>query len=172
MPVKKWLVCLIVTCLFILGDTRSGMIAGAQTGPALHIDIPVKLEKANVVFDVGHAVFTGDMPFVLADMAFLGNDFKDGNTNGQIIAVFHGDAAYIILTDTAYNTARHVETGNPYAKLVAGLMSHGVQIEMCGATAKANHWSNADLLPGVKVNTDAMSRLTQLAQQGYSQIYE
>jgi intracellular sulfur oxidation DsrE/DsrF family protein len=51
-------------------------------------------------------------------------------------------------------------------------MSQGVQFEMCGATAKSNHWGNANLLPEVKVNTDAMVRLTQLAQQGYSQIYE
>jgi len=89
-----------------------------------------------------------------------------------VIAIFHGDAAYIILTDAAYDKARHVTTGNPYAKLVDGLMSKGVQFEMCGATAKSNNWGNAVLLPGVKVNSDAMARLTQLAQQGYSQIYE
>jgi hypothetical protein len=35
----------------------------------LHIDIPVKLEKANVVFDIGHAVYVGDMPFVIGDVA-------------------------------------------------------------------------------------------------------
>src|SRR5215831_3872185 len=114
----------------------------------------------------------GDMPFLLGDVGILANDFKDGNTQGQIIAIFHGDAAYIILTDAAYDKARHVTTGNPYAKLVARLMSKGVQFEMCGATAKSNNWGNADLLPGVKVNSDAMARLTQLAQQGYSQIYE
>ena len=170
MPVKKWLVSLIVICLFVVGDMRSD--AGSQTEPALHIDIPVKLEKANVVVDAGHAVFVGDMPFLLGDVGILANDFKDGNTQGQIIAIFHGDAAYIILTDAAYDKARHVTTGNPYAKLVDGLMSKGVQFEMCGATAKSNNWGNADLLPGVKVNSDAMARLTQLAQQGYSQIYE
>jgi intracellular sulfur oxidation DsrE/DsrF family protein len=172
MQVKNWLVSLFVICAFIVGDIGSGARAGAQAEQALRIDIPVKLEKANVVFDVGHAVFVGDMPFVLGDLSLLANDFKDGNTQGQIIAIFHGDTAYIILTDAAYNKARHVATGNPFAKLVAGLMSQGVQIEMCGATAKSNHWVNADLLPGVKVNTDAMARLTKLAQQGYSQIYE
>ena len=35
-------------------------------------------------------------------------------------------------------------------------MEQGVQIELCSATAAANHWGNADLLPGVKVNTNAM----------------
>ena len=42
----------------------------------------------------------------------------------------------------------------------------------CGATAAANHWINKDLLPGVKVNTNAMVRVTQLEQDGYTLIYE
>jgi hypothetical protein len=44
-------------------------------------------------------------------------------------------------------------------------MEQGVQIELCGATAAANHWGNADLLPGVKVNTNAMVRV-HLSQAG------
>ena len=51
-------------------------------------------------------------------------------------------------------------------------MEHGVQIELCGATAAANHWGNADLLPGVKVNTDAMARVTKLEQKGFTLIYQ
>jgi intracellular sulfur oxidation DsrE/DsrF family protein len=31
-------------------------------------------------------------------------------------------------------------------------MTHGIQVELCGATAKVHHWGNADLLPGVKVS--------------------
>jgi intracellular sulfur oxidation DsrE/DsrF family protein len=65
-----------------------------------------------------------------------------------------------------------VETGNPYLKLITGLMEEGVRIELCGATAKANHWGNADLLPGVKVNTDAMARVTELEQKGFTLIYQ
>ena len=41
-----------------------------------------------------------------------------------------------------------------------------------GATAQANHWVNADLLPGVKVNVNAMVRLTQLEQSGFTLIYQ
>ena len=40
------------------------------------------------------------------------------------------------------------------------------------ATAVANRWTNKDLLPGVKVNTNAMVRVTQLEQQGFTLIYE
>lgn len=43
----------------------SAMVArtSPQTEPALHIDIPVKLDKANAVFDVGHLLMTGEMPW-------------------------------------------------------------------------------------------------------------
>jgi len=51
-------------------------------------------------------------------------------------------------------------------------MKRGVHIELCGATAKAHGWGNADLLPGVKVNTDAMARTTQLVQEGFVKITE
>jgi intracellular sulfur oxidation DsrE/DsrF family protein len=152
---------------------------------ALHIDIPVKLEKANVVFDMGHLVMsTGDMPFLLGDLNLLVTDLKKSGATENIVAVFHGDAAYLVLNDNAYNLDRrmlndegynaggHVKSGNPYAELIGELMKQGVAIELCGATAKANHWGNADLLPGVKVNTDAMVRITQLEQQGYTLIYE
>jgi intracellular sulfur oxidation DsrE/DsrF family protein len=83
-----------------------------------------------------------------------------------------------LLNDDSYNANRHVQTGhpvrtgNPYANLIAGLMEQGVQIELFGATAAANHWVNANLLPGVKVNTNAMVRVTQLEQKGFTRIYE
>jgi intracellular sulfur oxidation DsrE/DsrF family protein len=51
-------------------------------------------------------------------------------------------------------------------------MKRGVQVELCGATATVHKWGNADLLPGVKVNTDAMARMSQLAQEGFVEITE
>jgi intracellular sulfur oxidation DsrE/DsrF family protein len=152
--------------------------ACAQAAQKLEIDVPVKLDKAKVVFDIGHLVLNGDMPFFLGDMDLLATDLRDWNVKGEIIAVFHGDAAYLVLNDESYNANRHVQTGhpvhsgNPYAKFLTGLMEQGVQIELCGATAAANHWVNKDLLPGVKVNTNAMVRVTQLEQDGYTLIYE
>jgi intracellular sulfur oxidation DsrE/DsrF family protein len=67
---------------------------------------------------------------------------------------------------------RSVTTGNPYKGLLADLMKRGVRVELCGATAKAHNYGNADLLPGIKVNTDAMARLTQLSEEGFVQIKE
>ena len=76
------------------------------------------------------------------------------------------------LNDSAHNAERNVATCNPYKKLVADLMKRGAQIELCGATAKVHKWGNADLLPGVRVNTDAMARTTQLVQEGFVKITE
>ena len=164
-----WLFALVLT---FIGIGVVVVRAQMQGPPALRIDIPVTLEKANVVVDAGHFVLVGQTPFLLGDMKILANDFKEANTQGHIIAVFHGDAAFLVLNDAAYNANRHIRTGNPYAKLIADLMAQGVQFELCGATALANHWNNADLLPGVKVNRDAMVRVTQLQQQGYTLIYQ
>jgi intracellular sulfur oxidation DsrE/DsrF family protein len=71
-----------------------------------------------------------------------------------------------------YNPDRSIATGNPYKKLVTDLMERGVQVELCGATAKVHGWGNADLIPGIKINTDAMARTTQLVQEGFVKISE
>lgn len=89
-----------------------------------------------------------------------------------MIAVFHSLAGHVTLHDKAYNTERKITTGNPYKQLIADLMKNGVQVELCGATAAANNWGNADLLPGIKVKTNAMARMSQLAQEGFVQITE
>jgi len=146
--------------------------AAPQGDQALHIDIPTKLEKANVVIDLGHLVFGGDMPFALGDINLLASDFRDWNTKGEIVVIFHGDAAYLVLNDESYNMNRRVTTGNPYKNILNGLMEKGVHVELCGATAKGNHWGNANLLPGIKVNANAMVRLTQLEEEGYTMIYQ
>ena len=76
------------------------------------------------------------------------------------------------LHNDSYNADRKIVTGNPYKELVGDLMKRGVKIELCGATAKAHNWGNDDLLPGIKINTDAMARTTQLVQEGFVKITE
>jgi intracellular sulfur oxidation DsrE/DsrF family protein len=92
------------------------------------------------------------------------------NTKGQIIAIFHGDAAYMTLNDRAYNAYRKVSTGNPYRELISGLLGSGVQIEECAVSMKNHQWGNEDLLPGIRVNSGAVGRLIQLVQKGFVQI--
>ncbi|HMK38873.1 MAG TPA: DsrE family protein [Bacteroidota bacterium] len=137
---------------------------------AIRIDIPVVLTKADVVFNMDHMAFSGDMSIGINYMRLLSNRFKEMNTQGHIIGVFHGEAAYLTLNDNAYNIYRKVTTGNPHKELIAELQKLGVQIEECGVSMKNHGWGNDDLLGGVKVNSGAIVRLIQLSQQGYVQI--
>jgi hypothetical protein len=43
----------------------------------------VKLEKANVVFDIGHLVLNGDMPFFLGDTDLLASGLSNWNVKGE-----------------------------------------------------------------------------------------
>ena len=160
--------------------------ATAETAPnadPIHIDIPVPLKQANVVFNMDHLAFLADLPFGMNYMHLLAMRMKKDAIKGKIIGVFqtglgayeeygifHGDAAYMTLNDKAYDAERHVTTGNPYAKTIAGLQNEGVQIEECAVSMKGHHWGNADLLPGVLVNAGAVGRIVQLVQEGYVQI--
>jgi len=138
----------------------------------LHIDIPVKLAEVKVAFSIGALAFEGDLPASIFHLQLIENDIADWNAKSQVVAVFHTNAGHVTLHDIAYNAERNIATGNPYKGLVADLMKRGVQIELCGATAKAHKWGNSDLLPGIKVNTDAMARTTQLVQEGFVKITE
>lgn len=162
----------LVFCMSVVLNVCAQEKTQAANAQGLRIDVPTKLEKANVVVDFGHVVFGGDEPFALGDIHLLSNDLREWNATGQVIVIFHGDAAYLILNDETYNATRRVTTGNPYKGLLNGLMKQGVQLELCGATATGNHWGNANLLPGVKVNVNAMVRLTQLEQAGFTMIYQ
>src|SRR5713226_9666192 len=138
----------------------------------LHIDIPVKLSEVKVAFSVPALMFEGDLPASIFHLQLIENDVANWNAKAGVIAVFHTNAGHVTLNDDAYNTERMVATGNPYKELVAELMKRGVQVELCGATATAHKWGNDDLLPEIKINTDAMARMSQFVQEGFVQITE
>ncbi len=138
----------------------------------LHIDIPVKLAEVKAAFSIGDLMFEGDLPASIFHLQLIENDIADWSAKAQVIAVFHTNAGHVTLSDDAYNAERNIATGNPYKGLVADLMKRGVKIELCGATAKMHNWGNADLLPGIKVNTNAIARATQLVQEGFVKLTE
>jgi len=138
----------------------------------LHIDVPVELDKVKVVFSVASLTFEGDMPAVLFHAGIVIADAAAWNVKPDVVVVFHTNAGHVTLDDQTYNTNRHVATGNPYKAVIEGLIAEGAQVELCGATARAMGWGNADLIPGIKVNRNAMARLTQLVQQGFVKITE
>jgi intracellular sulfur oxidation DsrE/DsrF family protein len=138
----------------------------------LNIDIPVKLKNVKTVYSIGAMAFEGDLPASIFHLQLIQNDVQDWDAKSDVIAVFHTNAGHVILNDRAYNLERNIATGNPYKQLIADLGKRGVKLELCGATAKAHNWGNADLLTDVKVNTDAMARTTQLVQDGFVKITE
>ena len=144
----------------------------AASEKPLHIDIPVKLSDVKMVFSIDALAFEGDLPASIFHLQLIENDIADWNAKSEVIAVFHTNAGHVMLHDSAYNADRNIATGNPYKELISELQKRGVQVELCGATAKVHNWGNADLLPGIKVNTDAMARTTQLVQEGFVKITE
>lgn len=138
----------------------------------LRIEIPVILTDVKTVFSIGALAFEGDLPAPLFHLQLITDDVSDWDAMSDVVAVFHTNAGHVALHDDAYNSDRNIFTGNPYKGMVRDLIVRGVRIELCGATAKAHGWGNSDLLPDIKVNTDAMARTIQLVQQGYIKISE
>ena len=150
--------------------TAPALAADPAAQAPLTIDVPVVLKDAKIVFNMSQLAFVGEQSVGLTHMKLLVQRFKADQTRSQIIAVFHGQAGFMMLDDVAYNKARRTERGNPYKLLIAELQKEGVQFEECGQTAKTNNWINADFLPGVKVNAGANLRLVELVQSGFTQL--
>lgn len=138
----------------------------------LRIDIPVKLSDVKNVFSIASLSFEGDLPAALFHLGLLMDDISNWSASSRVIAIFHTNAGHVALNDQRYNRERNIDTGNPYKQLVANLMARGVEVELCGATAQVHGWGNADTLPDIKINTDAMARTTELVQQGFVKISE
>ena len=148
---------------------RPAFAASADVN-GMHVDVPVVLKDAKVVFNLDHPAFEGDEPTGLNFMRLMLARFNADHTSARMVGIFHGAIGYMLLDDEAYNRVRGSSHGNPYKDQIAALMAGGVEIEECGETMLANHWRNADLLPGAKVDTGAIIRIVQLVQQGYVQI--
>ena len=138
----------------------------------LTIDTPVALRDLKVAFSVATLALEGDLPACIFHLQLITADIAQWRATSRVIAVFHTNAGHVALHDAAYNAERMIATGNPYKGLLSNLMERGVEIELCGATATVHHWGSEDLLPGIKVNTDAMSRISQLVQEGFVPITE
>lgn len=84
----------------------------------------------------------------------------------HVALVIHGKAGFDILNAEAYAKKFPGQT-NPNAPILTALMTHGVQVYICGQSATALGIAKADLLPGVKMALSAMTAETLLQQQGY-----
>ena len=137
----------------------------------IRIDVPVVLKDARVVFNLDRPAFEGDQPTGLQFLRIMVPQLKATSPTARFVAIFHGGAGYMLLDDAAYDRARNWQGGNPYKRQIEKLMADGVEIEECAETMRQHRWSNADLLPGVKVNTGANFRIVQLVQEGFVQLH-
>lgn len=88
----------------------------------------------------------------------------------QIVGVFHGDAGYFLLKDSAYRKAADDSQANPNKRIVRKLLEAGVRLELCKSTMQSNGWTGEDVLPGVKIVVGAYPRVIDLQLRGYAYI--
>jgi intracellular sulfur oxidation DsrE/DsrF family protein len=156
-------VCAILLGCSVLANT-------AQAKDDIHIDIPVTLTEAKIVFNLDHPAFTGAEPTGLFFLRLMIERFKAEHTKATLVAIFHGANAHMLLNDQTYNQTQNWDGGNPFKEQIEALIREGVSIEECAESMRLNHWTNADLIPGAKVNTGANFRVVSLVQQGFVQI--
>lgn len=156
----------IALCLIL----AAGIAARQAQAQEIRVDVPVVLKEAKVVFNLDHRAFEGDQPTGLQFLGIMVPGLKASSATARFVAIFHGAAGYMLLNDAAYDRVRNWRGGNPYKQQIAALIAQGVQIEECAETMRQHRWSNADLLPGVKVNTGANFRIVQLVQDGFVQL--
>lgn len=149
---------------------------GVCTNCGITIDIQTMLapgREHNVAYNMGYDSYRtsheiSDMPLGLYYLYLQAEGYKANGTKGKLIAVFHNTVAYMVLEDKKYNEVRKIYTGNPYKAYLKILMDMGVQIEICAVSMSGSGWKNEDLIQGVLVNSGAIGRLIELAEQGYT----
>lgn len=159
-----------VAALLLIAGIMPAAAQEPAAKPGLHITVPVVLTQASVVFNMDRLSFEGEQPAGFNFMRVMTEGFEKAGTKYSFVSISHGAAGYFLLNDEAYNRVRKTTTGNPYKSSILELQKRGVAFEECGETMKIQGWVNADLLPGVNVNTGANFRVVQLVQQGFVQI--
>jgi intracellular sulfur oxidation DsrE/DsrF family protein len=163
------IVCAAVGCAAPSRPFAAAPASRPASAPALAADITPKVEKFQTV------VYANRRPS--ADVVFYGfAQWRDalaqaqaaGATQTSLIYVLDGPAAVLALNDAAYNRVMGTSAGNPWKSLVGDLQKSGAQMEVCGRRLKNLGAGNADLLPGVKVDSDGWLRVIELQAKGHS----
>jgi intracellular sulfur oxidation DsrE/DsrF family protein len=137
--------------------------------PEVKADVSAKVQNWRTVVYANRRP-TGDMVFYgLADWrdATLAAN-EAGATEVRMVFVFDGPALPMVLNDAAYDRVLGTNGGNPWKSLVADLQKGGASVESCGTRMKELGVGNADLLPGVKVDSDGWTRVLELQSKGFS----
>lgn len=144
-------------------------LAPRSPQPAIPIDIPVPLTKADVVFNILHRDPISGRQTSLHLARVLDGNLTKEKVPHTMILVFHGDGAALVCNDATFRRLTGSKVANPYKQSIAALQKAGVQTEICVVAMEAQGISRNQLLPGVKVNGGALLRIIELTQKGYTQ---
>ncbi len=129
--------------------------------------------RYRVVFNITKAASAPDRPNPSLDkvarfLNLLGGD-NVRPAKGDVVAIIHGPATPLILTDSAY-AARMKTAGNPNTPLVAALRQAGVSIRVCGQAMVAHDIAPEQVASGIAVDVSALTTLANLQLRGYALI--
>ncbi len=134
-------------------------------------DTPVTSEtQFKIAFDVAKKANAGKLNRTIESAArFINMHVAAGvpPENIRLAIIVHGGAS-VDLTKQAIYAPRNDGATNGSANAIATLQKHGVEFRLCGQSAAAHKITNADLLPGVKMDLSAMTGHALLQQQGYT----
>lgn len=158
-----------------LSAAHAAAPAAAATAAAQWPIIQVeKRQDIRVAYDVKDDVWEAGIGKALYYVRGLLEAYKSQGVAPEqlhVSVVLHGPAAYWVLNDAAYQRFKKDEFAyNPNDKVIGELLAHGVSVELCGVTMKAQGWRPEDVLPGVVIVHDAYTRLIDLQQRGYAYI--
>ncbi len=160
----------VLAAALALGLSTGSALAAEPAADGIVVDVPVALDTAKVVFNLDRPAFAGDEPVGLNFLRIMIERFAADDTEAEIVAIFHGAFGYALLDDAKYNEVRNWKGGNPYKAQILATIAAGVSVEECAQTMRDMGWTNADLIPGVRVNTGANFRIVELVRNGFVQI--
>lgn len=87
---------------------------------------------------------------------------------GDIVAIVHGPATPLVLSDAAYKAK--FEVSNPNLALIAALKQAGAQVHVCSQALHGQQISSASVAEDVTVDLAALTTLATLQLQGFAVI--
>lgn len=141
----------------------------AVDNPDFKTDINAEFK---VVFDIMNSPdsHTELNRYIETAARFLNMHAQNGVPASQlkVALVVHNNASKDVAHNEAYKARYGVE--NPNLNMIQDLMDAGVEVILCGQSAKSRGFPKEDLIPGTKIALSAMTALIQLQNEGYQLI--
>lgn len=167
---------ILVQALVLLFFVGQAAVSPAAQEQKPHEGEPISIEKRQNIktaYEITKAEWQDGIGKGLATLKAMLKLYRSIGVNPEDLnlhAVFHSKAGAWMLTDEAYNGHTEGTGGNPNKAVIRELVKEGVSIELCHQTMKHNGWEKEDILPAVKIVTNAYSRLADLQLQGFAYI--